>query len=239
MMRSPDDGTGGGNGDGGTGDGGTPPAAPVVDEKKLANIVNSVVTSHLKRNLGSTVADAVKAAFDAQSAATPAAPAAPPAGGDAADDPKEQELAKMRSDVANMRKEMEATKATAKAEQDKAIVAAERSALSDALRKGGVDDTRLGAAGALLYLDQKLVKRNDEDQICMEFQREWGPELVPIEKGVTEYLTTDAGKIFLPPVDASGSGNTGGRPPARKPGEKLSKSEMTLHLGKLMMNRGG
>ena len=74
----------------------------------------------------------------------------------------------------------------------------------------------------------------------MTFQREWGEELVPIDKGVAEYLKTDAGKVYVPPVDAGGSGNQGGRANAgrpRAPGEKPSRPELVAHLGQQMMDK--
>jgi hypothetical protein len=40
-------------------------------------------------------------------------------------------------------------------------------------------------------------------------------DLVPIEEGVSAWLTTDDGKEFAPPANAGGSGEKGGRRPGK------------------------
>jgi len=216
----------------GGGDGGDPPAAPAIDEKKLANMVNSAVTGHLKRlDFSGMISSGIGEAMKSFQPPTPAAPETP-APGDKPPSAAEIELAKMKTEQKVIREKLEATENAAAAEKQKAVVQQERSSLTNALRKGGVDDARLGAASAYLYLDQKLIERDEDGNICMRFKREWGPELLPIDEGIVEYLGTDEGKVFLPPVDVSGSGNKGGRPPARRPGEKPSRGELMTHLGK-------
>ena len=152
-------------------------------------------------------------------------------------DPRDIELAKMKTEQEKMRREMEAQKDSAAAEKKKSRDQVERSKLSDALRLGGVDDARLPGAVAHLYLDAKRVKRNEDDAVCFSFKREWGEELVPVEAGIEEFLKTDSGKVYLPPVEAEGSGNKGGRPPRRKPGEKVTRGELMTKLGSQLMER--
>ena len=150
---------------------------------------------------------------------------------------RDQELKKMRLEQDRMKNAMEANTASAEAEKNKARAQTERTKLTDALRKGGVDDSRIGGAVAELYLDKKLIKRDEKDAVCIEFTREWGDELVPVEKGIEEFLKSDEGKVYLPPVDAGGSGNKGGRPAAQrgKDGEP-TRAEKLAHIGNVMMN---
>lgn len=235
-------------GDGGGGGGGDDGKKGLDDETKkfIANTVNSSVASFMKRDsfksaiaetVNATVGDAVKSAL---------ADALPKPGGSGGDDdksgkldPRDAEIKKLQSEQEKMRKKMEESAAAAEAEKNKSRTQEERSQLMTALRKSGVDDARIAAAVAFIYLDQKLVRRDENDKVCMVFERDWGEELVPVEKGAAEYLKTDSGKVFLPPIEAGGSGNKGGRPAAsRKPGEKPTRSELMAHLGNQMLHGG-
>jgi hypothetical protein len=236
-LLSPDDGSGGGGGDGSGGegdDGNNQPPAMTADEMKrlMGNMVNSAVNSHFKRDsfqqlISSSVEKAVTGLL-------PKPEDPKPAPEDPKPDARDAELAKMRSEQDKMRKALEAQREEAETEKRKAREQAERSALAEALRSGGVDENRMRAAVAYLYLDERRIRRDEDDNIVMSFQREWGEELVPVDKGIAEYLRSDQGKVFLPPVEAAGSGNKGGRPPNSK-GNKLSRSEKLEQLGQLMM----
>lgn len=240
-----DKGKGGGDGgDGGDGKDGDKGKEGLDDETKkfIANTVNASVSSFMKRDgFKNAVGDAVKASVgDAvKEAIASALPKDDDDGGKGKKpDPRDAELAKMRAEQEKLKKQMEANAAEAEAEKTKGRQQKERSKLTEALRKGGVDEARVAAAVAYIYLDQKLVVRDDKDAICMKFEREWGEELVPIEKGAAEYLKTDAGKVFLPPVDAGGSGNKGGKPAVRKSGDKPTRTELLTHLGNQMLGGG-
>lgn len=249
------DGTGGGGeggdgkgGDGNGGDGnGQPQGLDAETKKFIANTINSSVASFMKRDsfkqsiaesvsgvVGNAVAEALK-----QNQQQPNPEPEPGKGKGDKPDPRDAEIAKMKSEQEKLRRKMEESEQAAQAEKTKARTQAERSKLTDALRKGGVDDSRIGAAVAYLYLDQKRIKRDpDTDKIVMSFEREWGEELLPLDKGIPEYLKSDEGKAFLPPLQAGGSGNKGGRPPTRKPGEKATRGELMGHLGNLMLHGG-
>lgn len=245
-LLAPEDGSGGGGGgEGGGGEGeGEGNGAPAMsaDEMKrmMANMVNSAVNSHFKRDsfqqlIASSVKDAFAEIAPKREESEP--PKVEDHQGDKKPDARDAELAKMRSEQERMKAALEAQRAEAEAEKNKAREQAERSVLTDALRAGGVDENRMRAAVAYLYLDAKRIKRDEDDNIVMTFKRDWGEELVPVEKGISEYLKSDEGKVFLPPVDTSGSGNKGGRPPSAK-GAKPTRAELLENLGRMMM-RGG
>lgn len=242
-------GGGGGTGDGGDGGDGGKQGLNEDTKKFIANTVNSSVASFMKRDsfknaiaevVQASVGDAIKSAMAEVTKPNPGEGEGGKGGkGGTQPDPRDAEIAKMRAEQDKLRKQMEKNAAEAQAEKDKSRTQAERAALTDALRKGGVDDSRIGAAVAYIYLDKKLVAREAEtDKIVMRFEREWGEELVPIEKGAVEYLKSDAGKVFLPPVEASGSGNKGGRTITSKPGEKPTRTELLTHLGNQMLSGG-
>jgi hypothetical protein len=114
----------------------------------------------------------------------------------------------------------------------------ERAVLTETLRKLGVDERHLRGAVAELYLDQKRVRRDPETgQIGFSMGRDWGEEVLPLEKGLGEWLKTEEGKIYLPPVQVQGSGGqAGGRP---KPlGPNATKGDKLQALGSLLMNGG-
>lgn len=244
-----DDGAAGGGGNGGDGgDGGKPPALDDETKKFIANTINASVASHMKRDgfkqmIGETVAssvgDAVKQAL-AERGGSGDGDGDNGKGKGSGDkpDPRDAEIARLNSEQEALRKKWEKAESDREAEKTKSRTTEERSQLSAALRAAGVDDARLPAAVAFMYLDAKLVKRDENDRICLRFERDWGEELLPIEKGAVEYLKTDAGKVFLPPVDAAGSGNPGGRPPRSKPGEKPTRAELLTHLGNQMLHGG-
>jgi len=223
-------------GDGGGGDGTPKP----LDEEAIKKLVTESVTAAIGPAVAGAVSNhfkrgAVKELID--NAVKTGIEALKPAGGDDDDDggddkdkgktkgKPDPETAKalkaLQAQNATLQKQVEAEKAEREAAKAASARGEERGALEKALRAAGVGDSHVPAAAALLIHDQKRVKRNDDGAICFEMTRDWGAELVPIEKGVTEWAATDAGKVYLPPSDAGGSGNRGGN----RPGEKVDKSQ--------------
>jgi hypothetical protein len=147
--------------------------------------------------------------------------------------------------VKQLRAETQALAAKLKAQEDaaredktKAQRAEERGSLAEALRSAGVPDNRLRGAVAELYLDQQRIKRDAEGRIVFTMQRDWGVEELPVEKGIAEWVKSDEGKIYMPPVSANGSGNQGGKPgkPA-KPGDKVSRTQALMDIGNMMLGK--
>ena len=116
-----------------------------------------------------------------------------------------------------------------------------RAQLDRSLTAAGVSADRLAGAAAFLFHDRDVIKRNEQGEVCMEFRRDWGKELVPIEKGVEEWAATAEGKAYLPPAGGGGSGNTGGRPPGSGPKLTGGKQAAAEAVGEWMLRarRGG
>ncbi len=85
----------------------------------------------------------------------------------------------------------------------------ERSALEAALRKGGVEETRIRGALSLLINDEKVMKRDKEGAMFYQIQRDGYTEDLTVEGGVADYLSTDEGKSLLPSSGARGTGAKG------------------------------
>ena len=99
--------------------------------------------------------------------------------------------------------EREAERQTAKREEERAV-------LASALRKNGVDEARVKAAGALLYLEDKRVVRDADGKIVFKKALKGGDfEDVSVEDGIADWVKSDDGKVFLPAKGAGGSGGNG------------------------------
>lgn len=146
-------------------------------------------------------------------------------------------IKQLKAQNEQLQKQLKAQQDAVETERSKAQQQEERSALVEALREAGVPDSRIRGAVAELYLDQRRVVRTEQGQIGFTVQREWGPEVIPLGKGITEWLGTEEGKVYLPPVQTQGSGGTGGMRP-RPPGQKPTRGELMNTLGRLMLGGG-
>jgi hypothetical protein len=81
----------------------------------------------------------------------------------------------------------------------------ERNALKDALVERGVPAVQAPVLAAYLHGEAKVVGRGEDDVIVYKK----GDELLELGEGLDEYLKSDAGKAWLPPRSAQGSGATG------------------------------
>jgi hypothetical protein len=108
----------------------------------------------------------------------------------------------------------------------------ERQHLTAALRASGVSEPMIRTLVPYLHSEAGKVKRGDDGSIVFVHD----DEEHPLEKGVAAWLKTEDGKAYLPPVDAGGSGNRGGAPPARKPGQPMSDREAAAIIGQALMS---
>jgi len=98
----------------------------------------------------------------------------------------------------------------------------EKSALVTALQ-GKVRPALLPAAVALLYGEQKKVRRDKDGGIVFEVKRKDYTDELTVEEGVLEWLATPEGKEYLPPVGAGGTGDKSGAKDAGGKGTVLDK----------------
>lgn len=107
----------------------------------------------------------------------------------------------------------------------------ERSSLASALRQEGLDETRIKAATALLYTEEKRIVRSPEGKIAFKLQRQGFEDEVDLSAGIKEWLKTDDGKAFMPARGVSGSGATAATNGSRS-GGKPSKAELREQLAR-------
>lgn len=191
----------------------------------VADVLPGVLTDALQ---AAGVAPAAGSAPTAQAGAP-----APAASGQANID-DHPTIKQLKAQNEQLQKQLRQQQDAVTSERTKAQQQEERAALTETLRAAGVPDNRIRGAIAELYLDQKRVVRDDKGGIAFTMERDWGTENVPLAKGVAEWLATDEGKAYLPPVDARGSGGTGGGRP-RPPGQKPNRQELLQTLGRMMM----
>jgi hypothetical protein len=160
---------------------------------------------------------------------------APAAGADDGEDtPKMKQL---RAEQQALAAKLEEQKRERETERSARLEAENRSLLQAALRAAGVPDNRLRGATAELYLDQKRVKRDADDRVVMTFKRDGYVEDLELSEGVAEWLKTEDGKVYLPPVETRGSGNQGGKAgkgQQRDKNGRMPKSQALQVLGEAM-----
>jgi hypothetical protein len=255
VLMAPKDEKPGAGGNGGGGDDDDDDIDPKI-ARHVGKAVNSAVRDYMKRSsfkdaLGASIADVVKPMFEELGAKLK-----PAAGGGGAgdDDDRERgggngggdkskgglppEVQRELEDQKRMIKRLTDENAKSAAERDAAKKrndeAEERKVLADALKKHGVDETRLDGAVALLYADRKRVVRDKEGKIRFALPREGFVDEVDVESGAAEWVKSSEGKAYLPPRDVEGGGQRGGRAPVRSGNGEPSVPELADELAHLM-----
>lgn len=115
----------------------------------------------------------------------------------------ERELQKMREEQA------------AAAERDRK--AQERGAVTDALKAQGVRPEMIGPLATWMLSDEsgRIVRRNAEGQVVFARMEDGGgdPDELPLRDGLSDWFKSDAGKAYIPPRPAGGSGFQAPRAP--------------------------
>jgi len=112
----------------------------------------------------------------------------------------------------------------------------ERSRLTVALKTAGVSEDRLPGALALLYLDQKKIKRDKDNKIKFVVEKDGYSDDVELDTGVEQWIKTAEGKSYLPPRNVEGAGTRGGVAPIRR-GEEPNEAQLMNALGNAMMGK--
>jgi hypothetical protein len=215
-------GGGGGGGSGGTGEGGEGgeeggeeggKAKPMTAEQ-----VNRAIRDHAGRMTKAT--DAKLAALTEQNAAMAASlekllkatggeGKGAPGAGDGAQGAVSPEVTKQLADLTSKLEKQTKLAADEKAaretEHRTARTKEERSALKDALLERGVPAVQAPVLAAYLHGEAKMIGRTADGTIVYKK----GEDELDLGEGLDEYLKTDAGKAWLPPRGAQGSGATG------------------------------
>ena len=227
-----DGGDGGGGGGGGGGDGDDERMSKGEIKTYIGNMVHGAVRKQLgstsfKDTIGGIIGDSITSAME--SAKTNQTVDPPDGDGKSWKDSEEFKAMKKRDEARDA--EIEEMKNERKEEAKTKKRRGEKDALSKALTDGGVPAERLRGALSMLINDDKVLKRDDDDNIVYVTHEEWGEELVTVEKGVAKFLKTPEGMSLLPPTNARGTGNRGGsrkggKQEANRPGnEKMAQDE--------------
>lgn len=137
--------------------------------------------------------------------------------------------AKYEARIAQVEKRADAAESRRAEEEQKAKVAQERQRLNAALSEAGVDKGRVRAAVALLYTEDNRVGRDADNEITFKMQRDGYVDDLTLEDGIGEWLKSDEGKHFAPPMGARGSGAEGGRP-GRQAADKPTRQDLENDL---------
>lgn len=198
-----------------------------ADLKKIADLIKAAVDpaiAKISEDVPKVVAEQLKPVSakltDAETIAKAAKEAAEKAGKTPADDAGKRKpddkatdpaTAKLQEQLetlqANLKAAEEEKKANAEKEKANALLAAAR----DALGLAGVPPERMKVA--LAALKDEGILAYDGETAGFKYQRKGYSEVVAGKAGAEEWLKTDAGKLFLPPSDATGTGQRGGRAP--------------------------
>lgn len=250
-------GVGGGTGDGdGAGEGEKKEPVTIETVQKLMDqTINKAVTNHLKRfETKIPTADSLKSMFgELLKDFKPAGSGEGGGGGGSGDGgtgggggagagltPAELEtkkkIAQLEADLKQSNERYAAEQKARSEAETKRMRDEEQSQLESDLRKSGIPELRIAAARALLK-ERGFVKRvGDDNKILTSIKVNGFDEDVPLSRGIEEWLKSEEGKTFLPAVDASGSGNRGGKPP--KPGDKITPAQQSDAIAKWAFGGG-
>ena len=150
----------------------------------------------------------------------------------------EARLKDMEKALSDERKRTAEERSQRQADLEKTKRGEERSALSDALRKLGVPESRLRAAVAMHAEDGRVI-RDEGGAIKWRQPRDGYEDKLDLDKGLAEWAKTDEGKDFLPARGAGGSGGSGTRAPGPGSGKKSDIPTDTELANAVLASLGG
>lgn len=174
--------------------------------EETAKLINGTVTTAIKGLDLDKKLDSVKTDLDKKLEASPPKPddkgkKPDDKGGQAIDD--HPEFKKLQAKV----REQEEAAARAEADRRANLL---RNSVQESLVAGGADPKRTALAIEGI-IARGLVRLDDKGQPKFVAQRSWGEELVDPSAGAKEWLSTDDGKLLVPPVGTQGTGDRGGQ----------------------------
>ena len=184
-------------------------ALDAADLKAIQDLITASTTATTEAS-AKQVKEAI-AALDLDNklaALKPPAPAAPPADdAKAPADDANPELARMKARMEEMARKQEEAIGRATEAEKRAKTDAMLRAFDSAAATAGVPADRLATLRALVHNAEGRIGYDDGGQMGMDFQRNGYTDHLPFDKGLAEYLSTPAGKQFLPPTNIAGTGD--------------------------------
>lgn len=146
--------------------------------------------------------------------------------------------------VAELREQLESLQAERKEAQEAARRERVQNQVQRSLINAKAAPERVGVAMSYL-LSNGQVAHQDDGSIVFVGQDKYGQTVhKPLDKGIEEFLSSDTGKMFLPPRPVQGSGSGGGNPFGVSGGrdtnpEALAKSALSRFLSGAVQNDEG
>lgn len=198
--------------------------------------LGALIGGAVKREIaGLKLDEKFKAVDEKVTAAAKAKEEEPPAGGKGGkgDDKagKGDTDPRIAAQIAKLEKDLEEQKSARLRAEEKEKSAKLEGSARDALIKAGVPAERVGHAMAFIHNAQNRVRFDDKGAVGLHFQREGYEEIVPIEKGVAEWLKTTDGKAFLPPSGAQGTGTGAGARSGGPSSGSVKPADLVISLG--------
>lgn len=131
---------------------------------------------------------------------------------------------KLQADLEAERKRADEQARKAKEQEEARQAQHLRQSLLDALTAQGVDPKRVKDAADLLIARQ-VVKLNDKGEPIWPLKRNWGEEPVAVKDAAKEWLATDDGKHWLPPVGTQGTGDGAGKTSTTVGGDTMTAEQ--------------
>lgn len=209
-LRAPADPDGGAGG-GGTGEGDGP---KYVTEEQLSNVVNAAVSTHVGRAIKKTVGEIVPTIVEQVTAALKPDPGdggegggdgagGDVGGGDGKPDPAMTAMKRQMTQVSN---KLEVERTARIAAETRHSQAGLRSAVLKGLGIHKITGERQDAAIASLYHNERVKVAEDGSHLFVDTN---GDEL-PLGEGIKGWAGSDSAKLYLPPREIKGSGDSGG-----------------------------
>lgn len=173
-------------------------------EERIGKIANAAFTSQMKRQKPGVTAEDLDKLLDARDAkkaelAEAERKAKGEGGGQAQNAP---EIAKLTKQLEELKKKADAAEAKSTAQEKAAQIAEDKATVTKTLEAAGVPAGQRARIALNHLLSEGLVKRTDDGNLV--FVGKDGEE--DLADGITAFLKTEDGKLFLPPSGASGSG---------------------------------
>jgi alanyl-tRNA synthetase len=209
-------------------------------EERISKTVNAALTSHMKRAPKALSAEELEKFLEEREAKRTAAEEEKKKGGAGGGKGNESqpEVARLQKELEQLRKRSEEAEKKAADKERKEQERSDSDTISKTLESAGVPAGQRVRVALNHLKSEGRVKRTDEGELV--FVDEQGDE-IELAKGITAFLKTDEGKLFLP---ATGAGGSGGGRFERKPAggggkAETSKARAGRLLGRIIAGGGG
>lgn len=177
-------------------------------DTRIGKIVNSAITTHMKRQPAGVTGEDLEKLLDARDAKRAEleeekrkATAAGGSGKGGADN--QPEIASLKKQIEALTKKAEAAEAKSTEQEKKQEEAADKESILKTLEAAGVSEAHRARAAMNHMRAEGKIKRTDDGLVGID---KAGDEQ-DLADTITEFLKSEEGKLFLPPSEARGGGS--------------------------------